>query len=154
MSTTNTNTSSSSNAKELVRRYWNAWNAHDIEGAAGLVAEDLKNHAAIQEAQGRAGLRRIATTIFKAIPDATATVEDVVAEGDRIVCRITMRGTHTNALEFKQLQVPATGHEVAFESIHIFRVEGSQIVEHWAARDDMALYRQLGVKMVPAEKVS
>ena len=132
-------------SKAVVRRFVDAMSRRDIEAAAGLVAEGLVNHAAIPEAQGRAGMRVIAAKLFSAFPDAAYALEEMFAEGDRVCCRTTFTGTHTGALEFVRMPLAATGRTVRNEAIHVYRVEGDSIVEHWACRDDMAMLRQLGV---------
>lgn len=138
-----------SQAQDLVRRYLTAFNAHDVEAACAMVAEDLVNHAAVPEAQGRAGFRTIVTKLLKAVPDLTMTIEDVIAEGDKVVCRLTCRGTHSGNLDFTRMPLPASNKQATFEAIHVFRVVSGVIVEHWAQRDDLALLRQLGLKPQP-----
>ena len=69
----------------------------------------------------------------------------MVAAGDKVVVRVTVRGTHTGALDLVRLAMPATNRTVTFEAIHILRLEDGVIVEHWAARDDIAFLRQLGL---------
>ena len=130
--------------KDLVRRYVKALDSHDIEAAVALVADDLVNHAAIPEAQGAAGMRRIFGKMLKAFPDQRVSCEDVIAEGDRVACRVSMRGTNTGPIEFVRAPLPATGKPVSSEALHLFRVAGGKIVEHWAGRDDFGMLRQLG----------
>jgi steroid delta-isomerase-like uncharacterized protein len=132
-------------AKALITQLLLAMNDRDVEAAVALVAPDLKNHAAIPEAQGAAGLRTILGKILRAMPDARWTCEDMIAESDRVVCRMTMRGTHTGPLEFARLPLEATGKRVEVEQIHVYRIAAGKVVEHWAARDDLAMLRQLGV---------
>ena len=136
--------------KKLIMDFHRRVTEGDLEGAGALVAEDLVNHAAIPEAQGRAGLRAILSKLLKAFPDVKYEVEDIVAEGDRVVCRATMTGTHTAALEFARLPLPPTGRSVRITQIHIFRIAGGLVVEHWGCRDDLAMLRQLGVSAMAA----
>jgi steroid delta-isomerase-like uncharacterized protein len=131
--------------KELIHRWFQALNDHEIEGAVALAADDLVNHAAIPEAQGAAGLRRILGKVLKAFPDATWRCEDVIAEGDRVVCRATMKGTNTGPIEFVRFPIAATGRKCSSEVIHVFRVANGKLAEHWSGRDDLAMMRQLGV---------
>ncbi|HVJ18187.1 MAG TPA: ester cyclase [Polyangiaceae bacterium] len=139
--------------KELARRYFSLLNAKDLDGAAALTADDLKNHAAIPEAQGRSGLRRILGKVQNAFPDADYRCEDVFADADKVVCRVSMRGTNTGPIEFLRYPVGATNKRCETETIHIFRVAGGKIVEHWAGRDDVGVMRQLG-QLPFAEKQS
>jgi steroid delta-isomerase-like uncharacterized protein len=130
--------------KDLVRRYVDELNAHSVEGASRYVADNLVNHAAIPEAQGIAGFRRIMAKLFRAFPDGRWTCEDLIAEGDRVVCRMTVTGTQTGPLEFVKMPLPASGKKMRTEQMHIFRVEDGKVAEHWAVRDDLGTLKQLG----------
>ncbi len=133
-----------SDNKEIVRRQWDAINRGDLDGALGYVADDLNNHAALPEAQGAAGLRRILDKIRLAFPDVRWACEDLVAEGDRVVCRLSMRGTNTGPVTFLRAAMPASGRRFETEHIHVYRLAGGKIVESWSARDDIGMFRQLG----------
>ena len=76
-----------------------------------------------------------------AFPDLHVTVEDLIAEGDKIVGRVTLTGTHQGEL----LGIPATGKKVAFSEIHIVRISNGKAVEHWEIADIMSMMQQLGV---------
>jgi steroid delta-isomerase-like uncharacterized protein len=65
-------------------------------------------------------------------PDLEITVEDVMAEGDRVAARVTMRGTHRG--EFQG--IAATGKRVEVKAIDMFRISSGKIVEHWGHADD------------------
>jgi steroid delta-isomerase-like uncharacterized protein len=145
MTTHESTTSSDTNSnKDVVRSYLAAMSARDFDAAVALAAPDLVNHSAIPEAQGSEGLRRILAKLLKAMPDLTMTCEDIIAEGDKVVCRVRVRGTQTGPLEMTRMPLPATGRETSTEQIHVFRVAGGKLVEHWAGRDDMLMLRQLG----------
>ncbi len=77
-----------------------------------------------------------------AFPDLNATVEDVVAEGDKAVTRVTVRGTHQGEIEEFG---PPTGRQVAIEGITIHRIEGGKIVEEWERYDNLGVMQQLGL---------
>jgi predicted ester cyclase len=131
--------------KALIETLMARMNAHDLEGACALAAEGLVNHAAIPEAQGRAGLERIARKVLSAFPDVKYEVKDLFAEGDRVVCRARMSGTHKGDLQFKNLPLAATGRRVEADQIAIYRISEGRVVEYWSLRDDLAFMRQLGV---------
>lgn len=130
--------------RELARQVLNIFNGHDSGRAAPFVADDLVNHGAMPEAQGRAGLFAIWEKLWVAFPDLTWTCEDVIAEGDRIVLRVRLRGTNSGPLRFARMPLPATGRTVDSEAIYIFRVADGEIVELWAQRNELGLLRQLG----------
>ncbi len=131
--------------KDLVRRAVKGFDAHDFDAISKVIAEDLVNHAAVPEAQGLAGLKRVLEKVFEASPDQRYTLEDMIAEGDRVVCRVTLEGTNTGPLPFANVGVTPTGRRFKTEHIHIFRVANGKIVEHWGARDDIGVFRQLGL---------
>jgi predicted ester cyclase len=68
-------------------------------------------------------------------------VEDEIAEGDKVVARVTMHGRHVG--EF--LNKPPTGVEFATKQIHIWRLEDGKVIEHWSVRDDLGQALQLGL---------
>ena len=72
------------------------------------------------------------TEAREGFPDLTIAVEDVMAEGDRVTARVTMRGTHSG--EFQG--IAPTGKRVEVKAIDMFRIEGGKIVEHWGHADD------------------
>ena len=135
--------------KTLARSYLSALDRHDIDAAVALVTPDLVNHTAIPEAQGAEGMRRILAKMHKAFPDQRLTCDDVIAEGDRVVCRVTTRGTHTGPLEFVRWPAPPTGKAVTTTAIHVFRIADGKIAEHWGAMDAFAMLRQLGLTPRP-----
>jgi steroid delta-isomerase-like uncharacterized protein len=73
-------------------------------------------------------------------PDLTVTIEDVMAEGDRVTARVTMRGTHRG--EFQG--IAPTGKRVEVRAIDMFRIEDGKIVEHWGHADDPTGFLRAG----------
>lgn len=76
-----------------------------------------------------------------AFPDAQFTVEDVVAEGDRVALRLTMRGTHRGPFN----GIPPTGKSVVVVGVSIERIVDGRIVEGWVTNDALGMLQQLGV---------
>ena len=93
---------------------------------------------------GREGVKQLTTMLRSAFPDFKATIDDIVAEGDKVVIRQTWSGTHKG--EF--MGIPPTGKSVSFGVIDIIRIAGGKCVEHWGQMDSMGLMQQLGV--IPA----
>ena len=131
--------------KALVEKWVAAANAKNPDALVALCADDFVNHGAIPGANRRDDVPRLFGILWKAMPDLKWKLEDVIAENDRVVCRLTMSGTQTGPLEFKNAPLPATGREVVSEQIHIFRIANGKAVEHWLGRDDIGVFRQLGV---------
>ncbi len=69
---------------------------------------------------------------------------DLIAEEDRVVCRLIVEGTQTGPITMGSLNLPATNRSYKTEHVHILRIDRGRIVEHWAGRDDFGLLRQLG----------
>ncbi len=77
--------------------------------------------------------------LLRAFPDASMRIEEQVAERDLVVTRKTLRGTHRGEL----WDIPATGNQVEWEFIDIFRVQDGKLAEHWTHMDFDELRRQL-----------
>jgi steroid delta-isomerase-like uncharacterized protein len=86
---------------------------------------------------------------LNAFPDVKATVEDLMADGDKVVARVSYRGTHQGAFR----GIPPTGKQIAVTGINIFRIANGQLVEHWGLTDRLAVLQQLGV-VPPLAQVS
>ncbi len=82
-----------------------------------------------------------------AFPDFKATIDDILAEDDKVVLRMTWNGTQKG--EF--LGVPATGKRVSFGVIDIIRIANGKLVEHWGQMDSMSMMQQLGAIPAPVE---
>jgi steroid delta-isomerase-like uncharacterized protein len=78
---------------------------------------------------------------ISAFPDSYVTIEDMVAEGDRVVTKKTFHGTHTGELN----GIPPTGNRVSIQYVDILRLRDGQIVEHWLSMDQLSFMQQLGV---------
>ena len=122
--------------KALIRRYLDALGGKEkppalVNQYVAESDEDLRQHIAMAEA----GFPR-----YELPPD------DIIAEGDKVVVRATMRATHLG--EF--FGVPATGKEVNMPLIIIYRIADGRIVEHWIQMDVFGLMQQLGAIPVPA----
>ena len=118
--------------KAVVRRLWEeVWNRADL-----AVADQ------IFDAAYAAHEKAFVPFVLAAFPDSRVTVEDLIAEGDKVVTRFTWRGTHHG--EF--MGVPPTGRRVEVGGIWIHRLENERIVEgrEWGQVDWLGLLRQLG----------
>jgi steroid delta-isomerase-like uncharacterized protein len=126
--------------KALALRSWEAPNNPDIIDE--VYAADLVWHDPDQEIQGAEEAKQFIAMYTTAFPDLNATVEDVIAEGDKVVTRWTIRGTHQGEIEEFG---PATGKQAVLEGITIHRIEGGKIVEEWNRYDNLSLLQQLGL---------
>jgi steroid delta-isomerase-like uncharacterized protein len=139
--------------KDVVRRHYEElFNQRDLDMAAEITSEDYVEHgvAAFAERVGDRpdpveGLRETVRWLTAAFPDLRIEVEDLVAEGDKVLAYITMRGTHRG--EFQGIEPSGRSFEV--KAMHLFRIRDGKAVEHWAVREDLPMLLQLGLRVVP-----
>jgi predicted ester cyclase len=91
--------------------------------------------------EGLAGHNGIVAYFRAAFPDLEFRIDELIAEGDRVVARTTMVGTQRG--EF--FGIPPTGRSVTVPGIHIMRIADGKVAEHWGVNDDLSLMKQLGV---------
>ncbi len=128
--------------KDLVRRgYAELVNEGNFSHLEEFIHEDYVDHT---QPPGwptdRAGLQQQLQYFRSAFPDIHVTLEEMVAEGDLVMFRQTMRGTHQG--EF--FGIPPTGNPVEMTGTHLFRLKDGKLVEHRANNDDLGMLRQLG----------
>ena len=133
--------------KTILRRFFEElFNTGDLSVADEIVAVNYVNHnPAPGETPGREGLKAFVTHLRTAFPDIHFTVEDQIAEGDKVVTRFSVAGTQQG--EFAG--IPATGKSVSVTAINIHRVTGGQIHEAWFNWDALGMMQQLGVVPTP-----
>jgi predicted ester cyclase len=117
--------------KDLVRReqeeLWN--HTGDLDAAQELFAADQAEAAKQEAADFRQGF-----------PDVTSTIEDLIAEGDKVVARWRSRATHQG----EYMGIAPTGKEVEFTGISVYRIEAGKIAQSWNIEDQLGLMRQIG----------
>lgn len=132
--------------KSIVRQLVAAINNSDEATFLALLTPDVIDHYALPGLPpGREGWNLNRKILRAAFPDACWQEEDLFAEGDRVVGRFTLRGTHQG--EF--MGIPPTGKPITVSNIHILRLVDGKIVEHWGHGDDMGMMQQLGAVSMP-----
>ena len=127
--------------KELVRRFIEeVFVRGDVAAVDELVAHDFVPHT-YPGTTDREGLKVAMERVSKGIADARFTIDDVIAEGDRVAVRLTSGATQVG--EF--MGMPPTGKRYEIEEIHVFRVRDGRIAEHWHQFDQLGMMRQLGL---------
>ena len=125
--------------KPLIRRFWESVNQQNWAGLDEIIAED-----SIESGGGRTLSREELKAEFAGyattFSDLHFTIDDMVAEGDQVVTRWTVRGTHTGPL----MDMPPTGKSVTITGISIDRVKNGKIVEGWTEFDALGMMQQLG----------
>jgi len=131
------------NNKAIARQMLDeVFNRGDMRLADELLSPDYIEHEELPPglAAGREGLKQTILMTRAAFPDFVATLEDLVAEGDKVAQRITWTGTHLGDF----MGIPATGKSVSILVLDIIRVVDGRIVEHWGLMDSTALMQQIG----------
>lgn len=129
--------------KELSRRFTELFSTGDEALADEVLAPDVVFHGTTGdgELRGIDEMKAFVAQYRRAFPDARSTVEDQLADGDKVVTRWRARGTHRGELG----PMPATGREFEMDGVTIERIADGRIAEVWVARDELGLLRQLGV---------
>lgn len=128
--------------KAVVQRFYDeVFNGRHYALIDELTHADFVDHEAIPGLPpGREGVRQFLLHFHDAFPDGQWIVEDILAEGDRVACRVRMTGTHQGTF----VDLPATGRRIDVTSIDIVRFEDGQAAEHWGVTDEHAMMEQLG----------
>jgi steroid delta-isomerase-like uncharacterized protein len=134
--------------KATVRRYYEqVLGAGRADLAEEFLAENVELHGT-GLAPGLEAVRAWVASMAAAFPDRQMTIDEVIAEGDKVVVRHTLSGTHEGEMD----GIPATGRSITQPAISIFRLANGKILEGWYASDHLKLMQQLGVIPTPQEK--
>jgi steroid delta-isomerase-like uncharacterized protein len=136
--------------KAIFARWFDeAWNSGNYDVAYELVGEEFTAHGAGGQVikQGPAGVIELVKAWRTGFPDGHMTIDDLIAEGDKVVARTTWRGTHNG--EFNG--IPPTGNYVTVTSIGIDRIQDGKIVEGWGELDMLGMMQQLGAIPSPED---
>lgn len=115
--------------KELVRRWYQAWNTGDLDAIDEFFADP----------QLATMIRRGCGVYLTAFPDLHASIEELIAEGDKVVCRSIMTGTQDGEIK----GIAPTGRRVSIDSAEIYRIRDGRFVGYWCQTDVAGLKRQL-----------
>ena len=126
---------------EVLGRMQEASLARDWETLRNCFTEGFVNHAS--PSQGADGMAATVQAIAKNLDVTSHVVHDTVAEGDKVVQRVTLSGTHHGSTAPVLQGIVPHGKPFTWDFIHIWRFEEGLIAEHWACRDDLGLRRQL-----------
>jgi steroid delta-isomerase-like uncharacterized protein len=131
--------------KATVRRFLDATNTHDAELISKTIDEIAEPDMVVRtplpvQATGAQVVKEVFERLHRAFPDLHVTVEDLIAEGDKVVSRNTVTGTHQG----EYMGLPPTGRSVTYNEIFILRFAGARITETWGVVDVLSQMRQLG----------
>ena len=133
--------------KKIVRRFLlDIYNTGKIELVGEVCGDDYVWHGEAgptekNEVRGLENFKEALSDFKNAMPDAKVTIHDMVAEGDKVVVRITETGMHTGA---PFAGVPPTGKRITWTGICIYRIANGKLVEEWFNEDSLSILQQLG----------
>jgi steroid delta-isomerase-like uncharacterized protein len=128
--------------KDLARQTWEIVNQHNPDLIEEFYPPDFVWHEPDGDIQGYEQAKQFVSTFFKGFPDINITVDDVIGEGDQVVSRYTIRGTHQGETEEFG---PPTNKQMELEGITVHRFEDGKIVEEWERYDNLSVLQQLGL---------
>jgi steroid delta-isomerase-like uncharacterized protein len=132
--------------KAIARRYIEeVFNQKNLALVDELNPPDFVFHNASTTMQGREPYKQYLSMLLTAYPDLHLTIEDMIAEGDIIAERVTVRGTHKGDF----MGIPPTGKQMTITAIYIVRFANGKGIEVWANSDDLGAMQQLGVIPTP-----
>jgi steroid delta-isomerase-like uncharacterized protein len=131
--------------KAAFRRFIDAVNTGDLERLSQTIDELIEPHAMLRtpmptEATGSQLAKEVFARLLEAYPDLHITIEDLIEEGDKVVARNTVTGTHRG----DYMGIPPTGKSVTYNEIFIGRFADGRIAETWGVVDVLSQLRQLG----------
>jgi steroid delta-isomerase-like uncharacterized protein len=131
--------------KALFRRFHDAMNTGDPQIISQTIDDLVDPDVLIRTplpvtSSGAGALKEVFTRLHRAFPDLHVTVEDMIAEGDKVVGRNSVRGTHRG----EYMGIKPTGKSVTYSEIFIFRIADGRIIETWGVVDVLTQMRQLG----------
>lgn len=133
--------------KDLIRRYygemWNPWN-YDL--ADEILSDEILFYGSLGMAtQGRAAFCNYMRVVRAAFPDFHNRIEEIVAEGDRVIARLNYRGTHRGEI----FGISPTEKKINYAGTAIFKIAKGKIFDGWVLGDRLALAQQLGASLLP-----
>jgi steroid delta-isomerase-like uncharacterized protein len=128
--------------KNLARRSWEIVNQRDPDLIEEFYPPEFVWHEPDRDVQGYEQAKQFVSSFFEAFPDISISVEDVIGEGDQVVSRYTLRGTHQG--ETEEFGSP-TNKQMELGGITIHRFEEGKIVEEWERYDNLSVLQQLGL---------
>jgi steroid delta-isomerase-like uncharacterized protein len=137
--------------KALSRRIFEeVWNQQNLSAADEIVASNFVDHDPQSSIHSLEAYKQFVRYYLTAFPDSHFTVEDEISEGQMVVTRWTVTGTHTGNLG----AIPATGRRITVTGISCGRVENGKIVEGWTNWDTLGMMQQLGVLSAAAQQAA
>ena len=133
--------------KEVVERYWDGkWNQRSSATLDELLSSDVIYHSPSMEMNGVEEYKQVYAIFAAAFHDTQITIDDIIADGEKVMTRVTLRGTHGGEFE----GIPATGNTLAVHAFTVFHLVDGKIVEEHELIDELGMMQQLGMELRPA----
>ncbi len=134
--------------KNIIRRWVDVWHSKNVAAVTDCVTADYVRHDPnVPEIRGIPAEQQLMTMFLTAFPDLHFTIEDLLAEGDTVVSRLTARGTHQGEL----FGIPPTNRHITISAVEIYRLADGKIAEQWAIMDTLGMLQQLGALPTPGQ---
>ena len=134
--------------KDVVKRYWEGkWNDRRPEILDELQTQDVKYHGTSMEMNNLEEYKQVYGMYLSALHDSHITVEELIAEGDKVMSRVSATFIHKGDLG----ELPATGNTATATLFTVFRLVNGKIAEEWEVMDELGLMQQLGMELKPKE---
>jgi predicted ester cyclase len=134
--------------KEVVRRYWNGkWNERRAEILDELQTPDVVYHGYPYQMNGIEEYKQVYSVFASALHDTRLTIEELIAEGDKVMTRVTTSGIHKGEL----MGILPTGNNVTWTQFTVFRLVDGKIAEEWEVLNELGMMQQLGMELKPKE---
>jgi steroid delta-isomerase-like uncharacterized protein len=128
--------------KAVVRRAFELLSGRDVEGLRKILAPDFVDHSPYPgQGAGIDGLLEVVRMWFQAFPDFRHSIDDQIAEGERVMTRYTWSGTHRGEMA----GIAPTGKRVEVGGIEVFRIRNGKVTDVWRVEDNLRLMQQLGI---------
>ncbi len=131
-------------SRRIVEEIWIKGNLAAVDE---LIAPNFVFHDPNFEVHGPAGFKQMVSATHAAFSDLHTTIDDQIAEGDKVTTRFTQQCTHTG--EFAWFGLAPTGKQLTIRGIEVNRIEQGQVVERWLSLDLLGMLQQMGVVSLP-----
>ncbi len=138
--------------KAIVRRWMEEWfSKHNQSVVDELVAPDFIDHGRPGQQPGPEGVKQGATPNDSAFSDLHFAIDDLIAEGDKVVAFGTWTSVHQGELSTSLGTIPATGNRVIVPAMIIFRIADGKLAEQWGIMEEISLLKQIGAISTPEQ---
>ncbi len=132
--------------KDVIQRYWyGKWNERRPEILDELQMPDVQYHSSSMQLNGVEEYKQAYGMFLSAFHDTKITIEDMIAEDDKVITQVTMHGVHRGEFE----DIPPTGKSISISGFTLYRLVDGKIAEEWESLDELGMMTQLGMELRP-----